>query len=74
MFVSESKRLTFSAKKMHLRSLTYTDPRTIHLRDGEVVLYRRNDSPLWHCRFKLQYNQWHRVSTKRASIEIFYAA
>ena len=52
-----------------LSALTYSEPTVIHLRDGEVVLYRRNDSPLWHCRFKLQTGKWHRVSTKKASIE-----
>ena len=52
-----------------LSSLTYSQPTQIHLRDGEVVLYRRHDSPLWQCRFKLQDGTWHRQSTKRASIE-----
>jgi integrase len=52
-----------------LSSLTYSQPTQIHLRDGEVVLFRRHDSPLWQCRFKLQDGTWHRVSTKRASIE-----
>ncbi len=61
--------LPLNAHPHRFTTLTYTDPRTIHLRDGEVVVYRRNDSPLWHCRFKLQNNQWHRVSTKRASLE-----
>lgn len=52
-----------------LSSLTYSQPTQIHLRDGEVVLFRRHDSPLWQCRFKLQDGTWHRQSTKRASIE-----
>ena len=26
----------------------------LHLRDGEVVLYRRAASPVWQCRYKLQ--------------------
>ena len=33
------------------------------------MIYRRGDSPLWQCRFKLTDGTWHRVSTKRASIE-----
>ena len=60
---------TATAQRQSLATLTYTEPTLIHLRDGEVVLYRRNDSPLWHCRFKLQTGKWHRVSTRRASIE-----
>jgi integrase len=52
-----------------LSSLTYGQPAQIQLRDGEVVVFRRQDSPLWQCRFKLQDGTWHRQSTKRASIE-----
>jgi integrase len=33
------------------------------------VIYRRGDSPLWQCRYKLANGSWQRVSTKRASIE-----
>ncbi len=56
----------------HPRSLTtlsYAEPQVIHLRDGEVVLFKRGDSPLWQCRYKLEDGKWLRVSTKRASIE-----
>jgi integrase len=60
---------TAKARRLSLTTLTYTEPQILHLRDGEVVLYRRNDSPLWHCRFKLQNGKWHRISTKKASIE-----
>lgn len=52
-----------------LQHLAYTAPRLIHLRDGEVVVYRRSQSPVWQCRFKLQDGTWHRQSTKKASIE-----
>ena len=41
----------------------------IYLRDGEVVLYRRPRSTLWHCRFKLQDRKWERRSTQKASLE-----
>jgi integrase len=57
-----------------LATLTYAEPQQLHLRDGEVVIYRRGDSPLWQCRFKLADGTWHRVSTKRASIEAAVAA
>jgi hypothetical protein len=32
-------------------------------------LYRRSQSPVWQCRFKLQDGTWQRPSTKKASIE-----
>ena len=67
--VSRRTSLLTHAHPTSLSALTYTDPQVIHLRDGEVVLYRRNDSPLWHCRFKLRNGKWHRISTKKASIE-----
>lgn len=56
-------------KPSSLQHLAYTAPRLIHLRDGEVVVYRRSQSPVWQCRFKLQDGTWHRQSTKKASIE-----
>ena len=44
-------------------------PNILHLRDGEVVLYRRSRSLLYQCRFKLADGTWHRVSTRKASVE-----
>ncbi len=35
------------------------------LRDGELVLYKRNHSRVWQCRYKLFANEWHRQTTKR---------
>jgi integrase len=50
--------------------LLYTpNPNIIYLRDGEVVVYRRNASPLYQCRYKLADGKWHRVSTRKASVE-----
>ncbi len=41
-------------KPLHtLNTLAYTEPQIIHLRDGEVVLFKRQHSQLWKCRFKL---------------------
>jgi integrase len=45
------------------------NPNIIYLRDGEVVVYRRNASPLYQCRYKLADGKWHRVSTRKASVE-----
>lgn len=44
-------------------------PTVIYLRDGEVVIYRRKTSPLYQCRYKLADGTWHRVSTRKASVE-----
>jgi integrase len=52
-----------------LTTLAYTDPQVIHLRDGEVILFKRAASPLWQCRYKLADGSWQRLSTKKASIE-----
>jgi integrase len=42
---------------------------SIKLRDGEVVLYKRKASNRWQARFKLPDNTWHRITTKRTSID-----
>ncbi len=52
-----------------LSQLRYAEPTELYLRDGEVVIFRRPNSPLWQCRFKRQNGTWERVSTKQASIE-----
>lgn len=41
----------------------------IKLRDGEVVLYRRDDSPMWQARYRTPDHKWHRISTKRVRID-----
>lgn len=40
-----------------------------HLRDGEVVLYKRASSKVWQARFKLSDSKWHRISTKQRNID-----
>jgi integrase len=41
----------------------------IHLRDGELVLYRRERSQRFQCRYKLADGTWQRQSTGKASLE-----
>lgn len=41
----------------------------LHMRDGEVVLYRRSNSPVWQSRYKLQDGSWYRASTRKMSVE-----
>ncbi|WP_108646661.1 tyrosine-type recombinase/integrase [Polynucleobacter rarus] len=58
------------AKLNQYSALNHTsNPNLIYLRDGEVVVYRRSASPLYQCRYKLADGQWHRQSTRKASIE-----
>ncbi len=55
-------------------ALIQTQPNHLFLRDGEVVLYRRTRSLLYQCRFKLADGNWHRFSTRKASLENAIAA
>jgi len=57
-----------------LTNLSTTQPQTIHLRDGELVLYRRSRSLLYQCRYRLADGTWHRRSTGKASLELAIAA
>jgi integrase len=52
-----------------LALLPTAQPQKIHLRDGEVVLYRRSRSLLYQCRYKLADGTWYRQTTGKASIE-----
>jgi integrase len=44
------------------------NPQQLHLRDGEVVLYRRRHSLQYQCRYKLADGTWCRRSTAKASL------
>lgn len=50
--------------------LLTANPNIIYLRDGEDVVYRRSASPLYQCRYKLADGKWHRVSTRKASVDL----
>ena len=52
-----------------LTQLQYAQPTSVQLRDGDLVVFRRPDSPLWQFRYRVKSGQWHRKSTKRASLE-----
>ncbi len=41
----------------------------VHLRDGEVVLYRRENSGKWQARYKLSDKRWHRISTTEKNLD-----
>jgi hypothetical protein len=55
--------------KSVVSKFNYALPNILLLRDGELVLYKRKQSPYWQCTFKLQDGQRVRISTKKASIE-----
>ncbi len=50
-------------------SLASTQPQTVYLRDGDLVLYRRSRSLLYQCRYRLADGTWHRRTTGKASLE-----
>lgn len=45
------------------------NPDTLHLRDGEIVLFKRKRSRAWQTCFKLADRRWHRYSTKHINLE-----
>lgn len=53
-------------------AVTKINDNLVHVRGGEVVLYKRGDSAKWQARYKLKDLKWHRVATKHANIQ--YAA
>ena len=52
-----------------LAQLNAAHPTLLHMRDGEVVLYRRSNSPTWQTRYKLKDGSWCRASTRKMSVE-----
>ena len=61
------KKLSVPRKKTNINSVAVNDT-LIHLRDGDVVLYKRENSDKWQARYKLK-NKWHRISTKERNAE-----
>jgi integrase len=55
--------------RVSVSSLAQAQPSILYLRDGDVVLYKRSRSLLYQCRYRLANGTWHRVSTRKASIE-----
>ena len=45
-----------------ITQLTAAHPTLFHMRDGEVVLYRRTNSPTWQTRYKLKDGSWSIIS------------
>jgi integrase len=71
--MTQSKNTEGATRNTKLRvsvaTLAAAQPSILYLRDGDVVLYRRSRSLLYQCRYRLADGTWHRVSTRRASVE-----
>jgi integrase len=66
---------TATAQQSTVEILTATEPRSVYLRDGEVVMYKVKRSKMWHVRFKLDrhllgMSKWLRFSTKEKNLEL----
>jgi integrase len=61
------KKLSVPRKNTNINSVAISDT-LIHLRDGDVVLYKRENSEKWQARYKLR-NKWHRISTKERNAD-----
>lgn len=51
------------------RLLLREDQPIVHLRDGEVVLFKRGGTRRWHCRYKLRHLGWINRTTRTANLE-----
>jgi len=68
-FVVEKK--TVSRKPVEsISDLDAASARLIHLRDGDVVLYRVVRSRSWQARFKTFEGKWVRFSTRQRNVEL----
>lgn len=63
-----SKKLSVPRAQKNKANYDEINENLIHLRDGEVVLYRRENSGKWQARFKLADRKWHRISTKEKNL------
>jgi integrase len=54
-------------KQSKVKSVAISDT-LVHMRDGDVVLYKRENSDKWQARYKLN-NKWHRISTKERNVD-----
>lgn len=55
-------------KQSKVKSVAISDT-LVHLRDGDVVLYKRENSDKWQARYKVGNKKWQRISTKERSVD-----
>ncbi len=58
-----------TTRRSTLTALHAAQPKSILLRDGELVLYRRSRSFLYQCRYRLADGSWVRQTTGKAALE-----
>lgn len=66
---SNSAAVLSLAHQRRLTALHSAPPHSVSLRDGELVVYRRNRSLLYQCRYKLADGIWVRQTTGKAALE-----
>ena len=62
--------LASTASPLRLATAAAAEPHIHHLRDGEVVLYRRPRSRIWQCRYKQEQGGWARITTGKTSLDM----
>jgi len=67
LFFQSDKSLIKSPQIKYLENLS--TGRLVHLRDGQITLYKREKSHQWQMRFRLYDPKWHRVSTGYEDLE-----
>jgi len=69
--MSKRRSAFFSSVQSTTQSLTLsTNARTVKLRDGEVIVFKRTQSVQWQCRYRLKELGWIRRTTATQSLEI----
>ncbi len=63
-----TKKLTVPHKQTSIKTVAISET-LIHLRDGDVVLYKRENSDKWQARYKLTDKKWNRISTKERNVD-----
>jgi integrase len=68
---ADGKKTAFQKTTLRttLTALHAAQPKSILLRDGELVLYRRSRSLLYQCRYRLADGSWVRQTTGKAALE-----
>ena len=67
---SEAQSSSQSRTNTYLKKLeNLATGRLVHIRDGEVTLYKRTRSNKWQMTFKLYNKQWYRITTGYSDLD-----
>jgi hypothetical protein len=58
-------------ERASIARLQYGQPSSVQLRDGDVVVFRRADNPLWQFRYHIKNDAWHK---QRSTLPIDFLA